>query len=408
MDRHVAVLQDLQGPKIRTRDLRGGVSIDLVPGQELIIGEGGAFSTTYPQLHHVLSPGNHILLDDGRMELEVISVVGQQVHCQVIKGGLLESEKGVNLPDVPLDVPSFTDKDGEDLEFGLNLGVDWIAMSFVRQAEDVMPIKKLLKRHGVRIPVMAKIERPEALHNVDKILRVFDGIMVARGDLGVEIPPEEVPEWQKTLIQRARRMGKVVIVATQMLESMMQNPRPTRAEASDVANAVLDGTDAVMLSGETAVGSYPVESVLVMARIIEKAENAFPSYQVEGREKLGAAHAVAHAACILARDLRSQSLVVLTHSGSTAHLVSMRRPPVPIIAFTAGASLARQLSLRWGVIPIVMAFPSDTEVAIARVEELLLERGLARPGGDVVIVGSTPFTARGRTNFLKVHRIQDK
>jgi len=408
LDKHVAVIQDLQGAKIRTVGLPNDQPVELIPGQQVILGEGGMVSITYPHLLHAIAPGQHILLDDGRMELKAIAIAGQQVRCEVVKGGLLEPNKGVNLPGLPLDVPSFTDKDRDDLEFGLNLGVDWIAMSFVRQAEDIKPMRQAMRLHGLRVPVLAKIERPEALHNLDAILRAFDGIVVARGDLGVELPPEEVPVWQKTLIRQARHAGKTTIVATQMLESMMQNPRPTRAEASDVANAVFDGTDAVMLSGETAVGAYPVETVSMMARIIEQAEAAYPKYQVEIEKAggLGRARAVAHAASLLARDLGNRALVVFTRSGITARLVSMVRPPAPLIVLTATPGLARQLALWWGITPIVMDIPPSTEPALARMEEVLLARGLAQPSDDVVVVGSTPFAARGATNFLKVHRVK--
>ena len=414
LDKHVAVLQDLQGPKIRTGALKGGRSLELVPGGELVIttdtvvGEGGIVSTTYPLLHRAVAPGCRILLDDGRMEVTVVVVTDQEVRCRVVKGGLLGPNKGINLPGVALDVPAFSDKDRSDLEFGLSLGVDWIALSFVRRGEDVRPLKEVLKRHRVRVPLLAKIEKPEALDNLNDILRAFDGIMVARGDLGVELSPEEVPVWQKSMIRRARQMGKATVVATQMLESMMENPRPTRAEASDVANAVLDGTDAVMLSGETAVGSYPVESVLVMARIIEKAEAAYEPHKFEHGARMGGAHAVAHAACGLARDLGSQAVVVLTSSGMTARLVSGTRPPAPIIALTRNGDLARQLALWWGVTPVVAEFSAGTDAALAHMEASLLQRGLVRRGDDVIVVGSTPFTARGRTNFVKVHRIKGK
>lgn len=414
LDRHIAVLQDLQGPKIRTVGPKDGGPVELVPGQELVIssepdGAGGAtISTTYPDLRRIVAPGSRIFLDDGRMEVSVVAVTGQQVRCRVVKGGLLGTNKGVNLPGVALDVPGLTDKDRADLDFGLDLGVDWVAMSFVRRGEDARLLREVLKRHRVRVPVLAKIERPEALDHLSDILRAFDGIMVARGDLGVEISPEEVPVWQKTLVRRARRMGKATIVATQMLESMMQNPRPTRAEASDVANAVLDGTDAVMLSGETSVGSYPVEAVSAMRRIIEKAEAAYLPSEIEGKGRLSSDRAVAHAACVLARDLGSQAVVVLTRSGMTARLVSRSRPPAPIIALTRSAGLARQLALWWGVMPTVVEFPPSTEAALARTDEVLLQQGMAKPGDDVIVVGSTPFAARGRTNFVKVHRIEDR
>lgn len=406
LDRHVPVIQDLQGFKIRTTDLQGGRPVELVPGAEIDIGHGGIVSTTYGRLHLVVAPGSRILLDDGRMEVEVVAVAGEQVRCRVVKGGLLGANKGVNLPGVALGLPTLTDKDMHDLDFGLALGVDWIAVSFVRHGDDVKPLKEALKRHGVRVPVLAKIERPEALHNLNSILRTFDGIMVARGDLGVELPPEEVPIWQKTLVHRARTAGKTAIVATQMLESMINNPQPTRAEASDIANAVLDGTDAVMLSGETAVGSYPVEAVSMMSRIIEKTESSYSTHAAPPEGRPSRAGAVATAACLLASDPRTKALVVLTRSGMSARLVSMARPPVPIIAITAWPEMARQLALRWGTVSAVMEFPPTTEEAIQRVETVLAQQGLAAPGDDIVVVGSTPFAARGRTNFLKLHRIR--
>ena len=407
----VAVMQDLQGPRIRTVETEDGEPVNLIHGREVIIAdtssaEQGMVAVGYPQLHHKVAPGDRILLDDGRMELRAEAISGTRVRCRVVKGGLLGFNKGVNLPGVPLGMPSFTDKDRADLEFGLSLGIDLIAVSFVQRGEDVRPVREVLKQHRVRVPLLAKIEKPEALDNLNDILRSFDGIMVARGDLGVELSPEEVPVWQKTLIQRARHMGRPTIVATQMLESMMQNPRPTRAEASDVANAVIDGTDAVMLSGETAVGSYPVEAVAVMARIIEKAEAAYPPRDVEDSGRLSSARAVAHGACGLARDLGTRAVVVLTRSGLTARLVSRARPPAPIIALTRRAALAHQLALWWGVTPVVCEFPRSTESALACMEKTLLQRGLVAPGDTVIVVGSTPFTAHARTNFLKVHIVK--
>ena len=411
LDRPVAILQDLQGPRIRTGETKDGKPVNLAPGQGVTIAhtsdaEQGMVAVRYPQLHSKVAPGDRVLLDDGRMELRVEAIVGERVHCHVVKGGILGFNKGINLPGIPLGMPSFTDKDKADLELGLSLGIDMIAVSFVQRGEDVRPVRQVLKQHRVRMPLLAKIEKPEALRNIGDILRSFDGIMVARGDLGVELSPEEVPVWQKVLIQRARRMGKSTIVATQMLESMMQNPRPTRAEASDVANAVIDGTDAVMLSGETSVGSYPVEAVTVMARIIEKAEAAYPQRAIEDTGQLSSARAVAHAACSLARDLGSRAVVVFTRSGMTARLVSRAKPSAPILAFTRRAALARQLALWWGVTPVVAELPRSTESALACMEKTLLQRGLVTPGDTVIVVGSAPFTAGARTNFLKVHIVK--
>ncbi|MEE8442885.1 MAG: pyruvate kinase [Dehalococcoidia bacterium] len=413
LGRQIAILQDLQGPRIRTGETADGEPTNLVPGKEVIIAgtdaaEQGQLVIGYPQLHSKVAPGNRILLDDGRMELMVEAISGKNVRCRVVKGGLVGPNKGVNLPGIQLGIPSFTSKDIADLELGLDLGVDMIAVSFVQSGEDARPVRRVLKQHRVSVPLLAKIEKPEALDNLSNILRSFDGIMVARGDLGVELSPEEVPVWQKTLVSRAWSMGKASIVATQMLESMVDSPRPTRAEASDVANAVIDGTDAVMLSGETAVGSYPVETVSVMARIIEQAEAAYPSSKVEDNGRLSSARAVANAACDLARDLDAHAVVVLTRSGMTARLVSRARPPAPIIALTRRASLARQLALWWGVTPVVCDFPRSTESALACMEKTLVQKGLAAQGDTLIVVGSTPFTANARTNFLKVHIVKDQ
>ena len=410
LGRPVAVLQDLQGPKIRTVDTGASLPTHLVPGHEVIVADAsvakqGMTAVGYDRLHLMVARGSRILLDDGRIELQVEAVSGMLVRCSVIQGGFLGTNKGVNLPGVALALPGFTDKDMADLEFGLELGIDMIALSFVQRAEDATPVRDILREHRVRVPVLAKIEKPEALHNIDDILRSFDGIMVARGDLGVELSPEEVPVWQKTLIQRARRMGKATIVATQMLDSMIQNPRPTRAEASDVANAVIDGTDAVMLSGETAVGSYPVEAVEVMARIIERAEVAYPPIGPQDIGRLSSAGAVAHAACGLAQDLGARAVVVLTRSGRTARLVSRARPPAPIIAITKRAALARQLALWWGVTPIVTDFPGTTEAALESMEKALLQQSLVSRGDTLIVVGATPFSAHARANFVKIHTV---
>ncbi len=411
LGRHAAVLLDLQGPKIRVLGVSEDTPLELVTGQKLLVssrpiyGKPDTISTNYPRLHEVVSRGGRILLDDGRMELLVTDIVGDLLHCRVVNGGLLESNKGVNLPGAPLDIPAFTDKDAADLEFGLGLGVDWIALSFVRHAEDIRPLRAAVEKHGTKTPILAKIERPEALANLNAILRAFDGVMVARGDLGIELPPEEVPTWQKTIIRQARNQGKVSIVATQMLESMIGNPRPTRAEVSDVANAVLDGADAVMLSGETSVGSYPAECVTIMAHIIEQAQAICSPCETGEKERTNSAGAVAHAACVLARELRCKALIVLTRSGMTAHSVSIRRPALPVIAFTDRPAMARQLSLWWGITPMVLDFPVHTDDAFRRMEEALVRAREVNPGDNVVVVGATPLTVRGPTNFLKVHKI---
>jgi len=409
LNKPVGIIQDLQGPKIRTGKVHGNAPIELLTGHTVTIKHTNSstneiVSTTFPDLHQSVSEGNRILLSDGLIELNVSRVRNKAIECRIIKGGLLGSNQGINLPGAKLKMPSLTDKDRLDLKFGLGLGIDWIALSFVRDAADVRPIKKILKQYSIRIPILAKIEKLEALNNLPDILKTFDGVMVARGDLGVELPPEDVPIWQKKIIQTARRSGKPSIVATQMLESMLHNPRPTRAETSDVANAVIDGADAVMLSGETAVGNYPIESVSVMARIIEKTEDVY-EFGPAASARVSMAHSVTHAACSLADDLGSRAIVVLTRSGSTARLVSRSRPITPIIAIAKNSMLAKRLSLLWGIQPIESNFPTSTEDALSHIENALIINNLASEGDNVVIVGSTPFASQGRTNFIKVHRI---
>ncbi len=412
LDRHVAVLQDLQGPRMRTGPLRNDAALELKQDSELLIchdqaeGEEGRISSTYPDMYRFVSPGDRILLDDGRLEAEVVAIEGRDIRCRVVKGGLLGAYQGINLPGVALDIPTFTEKDQADLEMGLEIGVDWVAMSFVSNGDDARPLREVMRRRRVRLPLIAKVERAMALRNLDGILSAFDGVMVARGDMGVELSSEEVPLWQKRIIREAHQRGKVTIVATQMLESMINEPRPTRAEASDVANAVWEGADAVMLSGETAIGSHPVEAVEVMARIIEKAQEIYAPEEtgITGRYRREA-QAVARAACGLAEDLDARAIVVLTRSGVTAHRVSKNRPAVPILALTRDPNVARQLNLWWGVLPVVADLPQVTADTSGVVDDMLMEKGLVRRGDRIVVVGSSPFTARAPTNFLKVHRV---
>ena len=412
LDKHVAVLQDLQGPRMRTGPLRDGAPLELNRDSELLIchdqveGQEDRISSTYPEMYRFVSPGNRVLLDDGRLEAEVMTIEGRDIRCRVLKGGLLGAYQGINLPGVVLDIPTFTEKDQADLEMGLDIGVDWVAMSFVRSGDDARNLRKIMRQHRMRLPLIAKVERAMALRNLEGILNAFDGVMVARGDMGVELPPEEVPMWQKTIIRQARHKGKVAIVATQMLESMINAPQATRAEASDVANAVWDGADALMLSGETAIGSFPVEAVAVMARIIEKAQEIYAPEEVDVRGRYRReAQAVARAACSLAGDLDAHAIVVLTRSGVTAHRVSKNRPTVPIFALTREPEIARQLSLWWGVLPVVSDLPQVTADTSSVVDEVLIEKGLVERDDRVVLVGSSPFTARAPTNFLKVHSV---
>jgi len=415
LGRPVAILQDLQGPKIRVGELRDHRPVVLEEGSEVVIGahteEGTAqrLSVTYPELVREVRTGDRILLADGELELAVTSVGPQEVRARVVRGGLLEEHKGINLPGVTLRAPALTDKDVEDLRFGLEAGVDFVALSFVRRAEDVARARELMERLGRTVPLVAKLEKAEAVDHLEEIMQASDGVMVARGDLGVELAPERVPTLQKHIIRRANELGIPVITATQMLESMVDHPRPTRAEASDVANAILDGTDAVMLSAETAVGRYPLEAVRMMDRIAVEVEAASPQLYQAPRQhdrRLGIAEAVAAAACRLSHDLRAKAIVVITRSGRTAQLVSKNRPAEPIVALTEDEAVARGLCLWWGVHPVVIEFREDTDAMLTHAEEELLRRGLVEPGDVLVVTGSAPIIARGRTNFVKVHRVR--
>lgn len=412
LGRYTAILQDLSGPKLRTGPLKDGVPVKLADGEVFILTtrpvptQQGIASSNYASLPNDVRPNDTILLDDGHIELRVLAAEGPDVRCSVVKGGTLGAHKGINLPNVAITTPSFTAKDRDDMEFGLSLGMDYVALSFVRHPRDVEPARKLLREHRAAVPLLAKIEKPQALQHLDGILRAFDGVMVARGDLGVEIPTEDVPSWQKIIVKKANQAGKPVIIATQMLESMINEPRPSRAEASDVANAVLDGTDAVMLSGETSIGRYPLEAVSVMVRIIQQAEATVDRWPTPQVSRISNAKAVSRAAWSLASNLDVRSIVVLTRSGRTAQLVSADRPDEPIIAFTHDKRVARRMALWWGLNPQVLTFPRDTEQAIQEVERALLERGLASHGDDVVLVGSMPIASRGQPNFVKLHRIQ--
>ena len=411
LHRPAAVLQDLQGPRIRVGTLAGGGPVLLQKGAALVltarqvVGTAQEVSVSYEGLPRDVGPGQRVLLDDGRLEVRVEEVRGPDLLTRVVKGGPLGERKGVNVPGAHLRLPPFTEKDREDLAFGLRHGVDFVALSFVRRPTDAEPVRQVLAEHGAQAPVIAKLERPEALGALEEVLAAFDGVMVARGDLGVELPPEEVPVWQKRIIRLANRLGKPVITATQMLESMVSSPLPTRAELSDVANAVLDGTDAVMLSAETSVGQYPVETVQLMRRIVARAQGFQERREEHDLRGLSQAHAVSYAACLLARSLDVRAVAVFTTTGRTAHYVSQDRPPVPIFALTPDPRVERQLCLWWGVLPVLPPFPRQTDEAIAQAERLLLQRGCLQLGDRVVLVGSAPIIARGRTNFLLVHRL---
>jgi pyruvate kinase len=409
----VGILADLQGPKIRTGALAGGGTVNLRSGQQFIIttakilGDSTRVNTTFRPLPREVKSGDRILLSDGLIELRVEKVRGQEVICRVVNGGALGEHKGINLPGVKLRVPALTPKDRIDLRFALDHNVDFVAASFVRRPEDVLLAKALIRRAKKDTPVISKLEKPEAIENLEGILRVSDGVMVARGDLGVEMNPETVPVVQKNIIARAREFRRPVITATQMLESMTQNPRPTRAEASDVANAIFDGSDAVMLSAETASGKYPIEAVSMMARIIHEAEASIQEYPrpTTAQERLKVAETVAELVCHASRELHMKLIAVFTHSGFTARLVSRYRPLVPIVAFSPEASTRRRMSLFWGVtsrhISDIKKIDGLAEVA----EKRLLEERLVKKGDVIGIVAGTPMGIRGTTNFMKFHVI---
>jgi pyruvate kinase len=405
----VAILQDLQGPKIRVGKMKGG-SISLKKGNQLILTTDDVEGTeervphSYCPLSKDVDPGDRILLDDGRLELEVLGTEGNaDVRCKVVVGGELSNRKGMNLPGVKLSTPALTDKDRADLAFGVELGVDYVAISFVRRPEDVAEAKEL----SGGIPVIAKIEKPEAVDCFDEILAVADGIMVARGDLGVEMGPERVPLIQKRLIEQTNQAGKVVITATEMLDSMRHNPRPTRAEASDVANAILDGTDAVMLSGETAAGDFPVRSVETMDRIIRVIEGS-PRFlgkpdppSVLHRETTSA---MARAAVVASQELEAERVLCYTESGRTARLISEYRPQAYILAVTADPSVYRRMALDWGVYPLLVDQTPSTDKTIARMTEAACAAKLAEKGQLVVLtMGSR---VNGASDIMKIHVLE--
>lgn len=415
----ITIMQDLQGPKIRVGDIQGGL-VELLPGQQLVLtsepvlGNAQRVSIDYDDLPASVQPGGRILLDDGNLELRVLKTNEKEVITQVIFGGLLKPNKGVNLPKANLKVPSVTEKDLEDLAFGLEIGIDAIALSFVRQAQDVAQLQaeihKLAPNHP-HIPIIAKLEKPEALDNLHEIIHIADGVMVARGDLGVEMSPEEVPIAQKRIIRMANRHLKSVITATQMLESMIENPRPTRAEASDVANAILDGSDAVMLSGETAVGAYPVKAVEMMNAIIRQAEanteewgRTFNS-AIDDDLKHEDALFITRAASELAHDRDVAAIAVFTTSGRTARLMAKARPEVPILAFTPDERTYQQFGLLWGVQGYQVSEVKTVEAMLLEVEKVLEQATPLEQGQEVVLIAGFPVGARRPANFALLHRI---
>jgi pyruvate kinase len=411
--KHVGILLDLQGPKIRLGTFGNGSAV-LRTGQRFAItvepvnGTSDRASTTYKDFIKDVKPGQRILIADGAVELRVIETTATDAICDVISGGEIGDRKGINLPGAELSVSSLTKKDLTDLRWGMDAGVDLVALSFVRRREDVMRLKLWMDEAGCTIPVVAKIEKPEAWKNLDDILAESDGVMVARGDLGVEIALEKVPFIQKSIISRARRHGKFVITATQMLESMIDHPYPTRAEVSDVANAIYDGTDAVMLSAETSRGAYPVDSVKMMARIAVEAEKSLRERgyrELASRENATYADVIADMAYRAVFMQNSKAVCVFTASGFSARLVSRHRPPVPIYAFTTTAGVARRLSVIYGARPVVVDDLRSTDDMMAVMDRTLVEKELMQKGDGVVFVAGQPIGRPGTTNLIKLHRV---
>lgn len=411
LNKNLGILLDTKGPEIRT---------GMVPEQGVALQNGSTFvldtdlntigslervGITYHDLCNEVTPGTHILLDDGLIDLEVTSVEGSQIITVIRNGGLLKSQKGVNVPGISINLPAVTEKDRQDILFGISKGIDFIAASFTRKATDILAVRQIVEEQGANVKIIAKIESREGLINLDHILEVADGLMVARGDLGVEIPVEEVPIHQKNMIHKCHLQGKPVIVATQMLDSMIRQPRPTRAEASDVANAILDGTDAIMLSGETAAGQFPVEAVEMMNKIALQTESHYFDGRSPRHPHLNVAEAISHASYTIARDLDAAAILTPTHSGLTARMISKYRPKSLIIAATPFIEVARQLSLQWGVYPLLTPESSETDQLLTVAVNEALSHNLIQTGDVVVITAGVPVGKVGTTNMIKVQVI---
>jgi len=418
LNQPLPILQDLQGPKIRTGRLRQGAPVELVAGAEFSLttreveGTAQIVSTTYTGLPADVQPGDRLLLDDGLLELRVERVNGTEVFTRVVHGGCLKEHKGINLPGIIVNTPSLTEKDRADLAFGIAQQVDYVALSFVRRADDIADIKRVLAEIGgpnaAKLPVIAKLEKPAALDNLEEIIACAEGVMVARGDLGIELSPQQVPTAQKRIIEAANRQRKIVITATQMLESMILNPLPTRAEVSDVANAIFDGTDAVMLSAETAVGAYPIEAVKMMAAIIEEAE----AHITEWGRWHGIAEstsddsvALARAARELAQDRDVSAIALFTHTGRNAIIMSKARPRVPILAFTPDPQTYLRLSILWNVTPYLVPQAESVEAMLAHVEAAMLNQSPIRPGEQVILIAGLPASKMLPANFILLHTV---
>ena len=414
----IPIILDTKGPEIRTGVMKDDLEHMLNIGDQFTLtteeieGDATRVSVTYKGLINDLKPGNHVLIDDGLIELQVASVEGTEIKCTVLNGGVLGSRKGVNIPNVSVSLPALTEKDILDVQFAPKAGFDYIAASFIRQASDVVKMRQVLaEAGGSDIQIIAKIENREGVDNIDEIIEVADGIMVARGDLGVEIPTEEVPIVQKMLIKKANEAGKPVVTATQMLDSMIRNPRPTRAEATDVANAIFDGTSAIMLSGETAKGDYPVEAIQTMARIAETAEAEIlkdgMAHLKPAAYGISMTNAMSHAACSTAKELRSACIISITKSGYTARSISKFKPACPIIGCTYNERVLRQLNLVWGCQPVLIDGKSDasTDEAFATSVDKIEQLGLAKQGDTIVLAAGVPSGLEGASNIMRVQYV---
>ncbi len=419
LERHIGIVLDLQGPKIRTGKL-AKETVQLKRGGEITLttrdveGDWNIMSVNYDRLPAEVKEGERILLDDGNVELRVVGIGGDSVRCRIVNGGVVRSYRGVNLPESAISVQAVTRKDIADLSFGLENGVDFFALSFIRKAEDIQYLRLLMLERGTVLPIIAKIEKPEAIRNIDGIIDEADGIMVARGDLGAETSPQDVPILQKMIIRKCNRAGKPVITATQMLESMIEHPRPTRAEAADVANAIFDGTDAVMLSGETAMGAFPVRAVKTMAEIAQRAEEEINKRKRDGfsvqpqeiPEPDETADCVSYSATRLTELMNPKYIISFTLSGKTAALVSKYRPSVPVIAMSPNKDVLRKLSVYSGVYGVYIDHVSSTEQLLDTAEKIVVQKGYCREGDRVLFIGGVPVLAGEPTNMLKVHKVK--
>jgi len=415
MNWNLGILQDLQGPKIRVGEVENN-GVEIKPGEPItitndpVIGTSSLVSTVYQNLPNDVVPGDRILIDDGNLEVVVNDTDGKNVNCTVIHGGILKSRKGINLPNTKVSAPSLTEKDIEDLAFGLSQDVDWIALSFVRSAEDIVDLRERIQKAGKHCKIVAKIEKPEALENIDAIIEATDAIMVARGDLGVEVPMEIVPLWQKRMVEKCKLASKPVIIATQMMESMITNPRPTRAETNDVGNAVLDGADAVMLSAETASGKYPVNAVKAMSSIIsyleQNADIYHNLYKIPEEDPTFLSSNLILMASRLSRNVSAKAIVGITSSGFTAFKIASHRPSAGVFIFTRNRSLITQMSLVWGVKAYFYENQVSTDATFVDIEKTLQNDGHVSSGDLIINTASMPLKAKGRTNMLKIHMVE--